>query len=162
MNNCTAVARSLFCAVPVAKRLLADPDQFRKSVDWIAARGSAKPGWWVELGDAVAHVDAPVGMVDEAVVATAQRNTIVDAGGAVVGPVDNVVDVAPASGHGTAREGAAIITQDHCAANRRGDGAAGAPDVQWFAARAEHERDEFCVAGDAPRDFGVNRTTQRQ
>ena len=146
----------------VAKRLLTDPDHFRKSVNWIAARGFAKPGWWVELRDAVAHVDAPVGMVDEAVVAAAQRNTIVAAGEAVVGPVNNVVDVAPASGHETAREGAATITQDHCAANRRGDGAAGAPDVQWFAAGAEHDGNEFGVAGDAPRVFGVNGTTQRQ
>lgn len=74
----------------------------------------------MELGNVVPYVDAPVRMVDQAVMVAAQRNTIVDAGGAVVGPVDNVVDVAPAGRHD-----AATITQDHCPANRRGDGAAG-------------------------------------
>jgi hypothetical protein len=50
----------------------------------------------MELRDAAGHVDSPVGMVDESVMAAAECDTVFDAGGAVVGPVDNVVDIAPA------------------------------------------------------------------
>jgi len=32
---------------------------------------AAQPGWWVEFGDAGGHVDSPVRMVDESVVAAA-------------------------------------------------------------------------------------------
>ena len=59
-------------------------------------------------------------------------------------------------------QGAARKAQDHRAANRRGHGAAGAPDVERFAAGTEHDRDDLSVAGQAARRLGIDRTTQRE
>jgi hypothetical protein len=53
----------------------------------------------MELGDTVGHLDLPVGMVEEPMMSAAERDTIVQAGRAVVDPVDNVVNVAPPGGY---------------------------------------------------------------
>jgi hypothetical protein len=58
--------------------------------------GAVEPGWWMELWDAADHVDLPVGVVEESVVSAAERDAVLQAGWAVVVPVDDVVDVAPA------------------------------------------------------------------
>jgi hypothetical protein len=50
----------------------------------------------MELWDAADHVDLPVGVVEESVVSAAERDAVLQAGWAVVVPVDDVVDVAPA------------------------------------------------------------------
>jgi hypothetical protein len=68
-------------------------------VEWVAAWWPAQPRWWVEFWDAAGHGDAPVGMVEEPVVAPAQSDTVADAGGAVIGPMDRVVNVGPAGGY---------------------------------------------------------------
>jgi hypothetical protein len=38
-------------------------------------------------------------MVEESVVAAAERDAVFDAGGTIVGPVDDVMDFAPAGGY---------------------------------------------------------------
>ena len=49
--------------------------------------------------DTANHVYSPVGMVEESVVAAAERDAVFDAGGTIVGPVDDVMDFAPAGGY---------------------------------------------------------------
>jgi hypothetical protein len=101
-------------------------------MDWIAARGSTQPGWWVELRNAAGHVDAPVGMVQQSVVTAAECHTVGEAGSSSLGPMNNVMNVAPAGRDSTARKGAAAVAQDHRTANRCRHDAAGTPDVERF------------------------------
>ena len=75
--------------------LLPDPDQVGGDVEGITAWESAQPGWWVEFWNTAGHLDPPVGMVDESMVATAQRNAVRDAGRAFVGPMYDMVNFAP-------------------------------------------------------------------
>jgi hypothetical protein len=75
--------------------LLADSDQVGGVVEGIAAWWATQPWWWVEFWDAAGHVDSPVGMVDKPVVAAAERHTVSDTGGASIGPMDTMVDIAP-------------------------------------------------------------------
>jgi hypothetical protein len=51
----------------------------------------------MEFWNAAGHLDSPVGMVQESMVAAAQCDTVSDAGGAVVSPMDHVMNIAPAS-----------------------------------------------------------------
>ena len=75
--------------------------------------------------------------------ATAARDAVVDAGVAVVGPVDAVVDDAPAGGHGAAWKGATTVAHVHRAANRRRDSRTGSAHVERFASAAQHDEDNF-------------------
>ncbi|MGB6226353.1 MAG: hypothetical protein WBF76_13555, partial [Pseudonocardiaceae bacterium] len=52
--------------------LLADSYQVGGGVEGVAAWWPAQPGWWVEFWDTAGHVDAPVGVVGEFVMPTAQ------------------------------------------------------------------------------------------
>ena len=101
-------------------------------------------------------------MVHESVMATAARDAVVDAGGAVAGPVDTVVDDAPAGGHGAAWKGASTVAHVHRAANRRRDSTTGSAHVERFASAAQHDGDDFGVAGEATRDLGVDGPAKRQ
>jgi hypothetical protein len=58
-------------AGPPETPLLADSSQLGCGVEGVAAWWAAQPGWWVEFWDAGGHVDSPVRMVDESVVAAA-------------------------------------------------------------------------------------------
>jgi hypothetical protein len=51
----------------------------------------------MELWNTVGHLDVPAGMVEEPVVSAAERYTVLQAGRAVINPVNDVVYVAPAS-----------------------------------------------------------------
>lgn len=93
---------------------------------------------------------------------TAQRNAVPDAGGPVVGPMNYVVNIAPAGWYRTSGESASAVSEDHRAADRGGYCVAGATDVQWLAPGTEHHRDDLRVAGDAAGDVGVDRATQGQ
>ncbi|MGB8961201.1 MAG: hypothetical protein WCC38_04495 [Pseudonocardiaceae bacterium] len=85
--------------------LLAGSDQVGGEVQGVAAWWAAESGWWVELRDTVDHFYPPAGMVQESVVATAERNTIINAGGAMISPVDKVVNFAPAGRYRTTWKG---------------------------------------------------------
>ena len=68
------------------------------------------PGGGDEFGQAVAgDADGPVLVVCGVVVAGAQQDGVEQVGGAAVGPVQQMVDVAPAGGQVAAGEGAARI-----------------------------------------------------
>jgi hypothetical protein len=53
----------------------------------------------MELWNTAGHLDSPAGMVDEPMVATAQGDTVPDAGGAMIGPMSHVMNFAPAGGY---------------------------------------------------------------
>jgi hypothetical protein len=90
--------------------LLAHSDEFRGGVQWVAAWRAAQPRWRVEFGEVIGHVDAPVGMVQQPVVAAAQGYTIGETGRAVVNPVNTMVNITPAGRDSTSGKGAATIT----------------------------------------------------
>ena len=69
-------------------------------------------GWWGEDGSAVDDGDGPGGVVDEVVVVAAEQDEVVQAGGAAVGPVLDVVGVGPAGGSGAAWECAVSVADD--------------------------------------------------
>ena len=141
---------------------MADWGQFGAGVEGVVAWGFAQPWWWVELWDAAGHVDSPVGMVDESMVPPAERNTVSDAGRAVVDPMDHMVNVAPAGWYRTPWKGTSAISNDHCAADRGGYRVAGSSDVERLTLTAQHHGDDPGVAGDAAGDVGVDRAAQGQ
>jgi hypothetical protein len=116
----------------------------------------------VEFGDTAGHVDSPAGVVEEFVVATAQRDAVSDAGGTIIGPVQNVVDFAPTGRNRTPGKGASAVSDDHSAADRGGHGVAGPPDIEGLTAGTEHHRNNPRITRDAAGDVGVDRTAQRQ
>jgi hypothetical protein len=60
-------------------------------------------------GHTVAHLHAPVALVDVGVMPRTQQNHRVDVGGAAAGPPRHVVGFASAGGHGAAGGGAAAV-----------------------------------------------------
>jgi hypothetical protein len=51
----------------------------------------------MEFWNTAGHLDSPVGMVDKSVVAAAERHAVIDAGGAMVGPMDYMMNIVPAA-----------------------------------------------------------------
>ena len=129
-------------------------------MEGVSAWWSAEPGWWVEFGDTAGHVDSPEGVVEEFVVAAAQGDAVSDAGGAIIGPVHNVMDFAPAGGYRTSRKGASAVADNDRAADRGGHGVAGPPDVEGLTPGTEDDGDDLGVTRDAAGDVGVDRPTQ--
>ena len=113
---------------------MADSHQVGDGVEGVSAWWAAEPGWWVEFWDTVGHVDSPAGMVEEFVVAAAQGDAVFDAGRAIIGPVQNVMNFAPASRYRTARKGASTVPDNDRAADRGRHGIAGPPDVEGLTA----------------------------
>ena len=118
-------------------------------VGWLLLRSSVvvvaagelfgvEPGGWDEFGVAVAaELDGPVAVVEVSVVVAAEQDGVVEAGGAAVGPVPDVVGVAPAGWSVAAGERAAAVAQHQGAAQRPGDEAALSADVEDLAGAAE-------------------------
>src|SRR3954447_14040396 len=79
------------------------------------------PGWRGEPREAVDHVDPPVPVVDDLVVMSAEQGEVVEAGGAAVAPVFDVVGVATPRSAGAAGEGAAAVAEVQGPAYRVGD-----------------------------------------
>jgi hypothetical protein len=77
--------------------LLADSNQLRADVERVTAWRAAQPGWRMEFWNTAGHLDSPVGMVDKSVVAAAERHAVIDAGGAMVGPMDYMMNIVPAA-----------------------------------------------------------------
>jgi hypothetical protein len=124
---------------------LADSDQVGDEVEGVSAWWSAEPGWWVEFGDTAGHVDSPAGVVEEFVVAAAQGDAASDAGGAIIGPVHNVMDFAPAGGYRTSRKDASAVADNDRAADRGGHGIAGPTDIEGLTPGTEYDGDDPAV-----------------
>jgi hypothetical protein len=112
--------------------LLADSCQVGDGVEGVSAWWSAEPWWWVEFWDTAGQVYSPAGMVEKSVVPTAQGDAVPDAGGTIIGPMDNVMNFAPASWYRTTGKGASAVPNNDRPADRGGNGVAGAPDIKWF------------------------------
>jgi len=87
--------------------------------------------------------------VDESVVVAAEEGEVVQAGGAAVGPVVEVVGVAHEWWAGACGEGAVLVAGDQGAPEGGGDQAVQAADVEDLAATSEDDRDHLGVAGEA-------------
>src|SRR5664279_1498660 len=84
------------------------------------------PGGWDEFGGAVGGpADLPVAMVDLGMMEWAEEAAIVVAGGAAVGPVDNMMDVGPAGRSVAAGPAAALVPQGDGPGERRERGRRG-------------------------------------
>ena len=107
-------------------------------------------GWWEELGVVVGGVepDLPGGVVDEAVVVAAEQDHVVQAGGAAVGPVLEVVGVAHQGWAGAVGEGAVLVAGDQGSPDGGGDQAVDAADVEDLGVGAEDGGDQVGVAGE--------------
>jgi len=101
-------------------------------------------------------------MVEELVVATAQDDEVSDAGRAIIGPMDNVMNFAPAGWYRTPGKGASAVADNDCSVDRGGYGIAGPPDVEGLTPGTEYDGDDVGVTRDAAGDVGVDRTTQPQ
>src|SRR5699024_10407609 len=89
------------------------------------------PGWWNELGVAVGGDTYPPAVVVHAgVVVRTYQHQISQRGGAAVGPVPDVVRLAPGGGPGTAGEGTSTVARHERGPLLRGHGAAAAVGVQ--------------------------------
>jgi hypothetical protein len=96
-----------------------------------------------------------VGVVDAVVVPAAEQHTVVDVGGPAVGPMSNLVGVAPA-GWGVAPGPDAVpVTGDDRAQLRGGEGAGGAAGVEELRRRPHHDPGDGGVAGEPSRPLGA-------
>src|SRR5215204_976374 len=108
------------------------------------------PGWWQEFGvSVVADADLPATVVDDSMVVPAEQDQIVHVSGSAIGPVDDVVGVAPVGGSGAAREGAAAIASGQRGPLAGADGAVFAADVERDGGGAGDDAGDAGVAGDA-------------
>jgi hypothetical protein len=74
--------------------------------------------------------DVPSGVMDRRVVLTAQQHKIVERRSAAVGPVPDMMGVAPSVRAITARESAVAISRHQSGSHRPGHGAFGSPHVE--------------------------------
>ena len=95
------------------------------------------PGGWCGPGEAGFHLQGPGAGVDVVVVSAADEGEVVEVGGAALGPVPQVVGVAPGCGGGAAGDDAGAVAGDQCAALGRGDGADGVAEVEDLAVAAD-------------------------
>jgi len=78
----------------------------------ISQRVTADPRRWVEVGVPVgADADAPLTAVDQAMVVTAEQHSVLQRGVSPVGPVLDVMALAPARRPVAARERAAAVAK---------------------------------------------------
>lgn len=131
-------------------------------MEGIGARGAAEPGWWIKFWDSAGHLDLPGGVAEEPVVSAAERDTVLQAGRAVVDRVHEMVDVAPASRYCTPGKRTPAVAEKHRAADRCRHGAGSPPYVQRFTPGAQHHRDDPRITGEPAGDVGVDRATEGQ
>src|SRR3954453_12460232 len=89
----------------------------------------------------------PGGVVEDPVVVAADEHEVVQGGGAVVGPVPEVVGVAHDWWSGAGGEGAVVVAGDQGVPDRDGDGAGGAADVEDLTPGAEDNGGDLAVTG---------------
>ena len=124
--------------------------------------GGVEVGWRDEPGDAGAHLDAPVFLVDHVVVMGAEQGSVAGSGGSAAGPVGDVVGLAPGGRNGALREGAAPVPGRDGLADVGREDAGGAADVQDLALAAEDDGDDVGVAGDFADGGRGDGTGERQ
>src|SRR3954454_3798074 len=114
------------------------------------------PGWRFELGLSISGIQTyfPRRVVDDSVVVAAQQGEVVQAGGAAVGPVSEVVGVAHQRWSGAAGEGAVPVADDQGGPERGGDQAVEASDVEDLALGAEDGGDDLGVTGQPAQHLG--------
>ena len=93
-------------------------------------------------------------LVDPGVVVGAEQGQVGQGGGPAVGPVLDVVGVAPLRWSPASGEGAPCVAGPECGLQGGGDQAFGAPDVQGLALAAQHDRDDGGVAGELADGLG--------
>lgn len=100
--------------------------------------------------------DVPAAFVDEAVVIGAERNKVVEVGGAAVSPVDDVMYVNP-TGAAASGVATALVPLADNADQPVWDGAGGAPDPDDSAGLIRDIDLKPGIADQAPRGFGEQR-----
>src|SRR5688572_21495381 len=102
---------------------------------------------WEELGPSVvAEPYLPGGVVDGAVVLSAEQHEVVQGGRAAVEPVADVVGVAHHRRSGAAGEGAVAVAGHERGPDRGGDQPVGAADVEHTALGIEQDPDQVGIA----------------
>ena len=142
--------------------LLADSHQVGDEVEGVSAWWAAEPLWWVEFWDTFGHVDSPAGMVEEFVVAAAEGDTVSDASGTFIGPVQNMMNFAPTGRYRTPGKSAPAVSDEHSATDRGRHSVAGPSEIQGLTAGTQHHRNDPRITRDAAGDVGVDRTSERQ
>jgi hypothetical protein len=92
--------------------------------------------------------------VDEGVVVAAGEGEVEQAGGSAVGPVLDVVGVAPVGGSSAVWVGAAFVAGPEGGEQGWGDQAFGASDVEGLAVAAKDDGHDGGVAGELADGFG--------
>ncbi len=136
---------------------------------WCGCRGCGRRGWVGSVVGAVDQVPGDVAAVlvggggdvcpeassvDGGVVALAEECGVGGVGGAVVGPVADVVGSGPRGGCGAAGPGAAAVAEPEVAALGAGEEAGDPPEGEGFVLGAEDVGDERGVAGEAAEGVG--------
>jgi hypothetical protein len=96
----------------------------------------------------------PGGVVEDPVVVAADQHEVVQGGGAVVGPVSEVVGVAHHGWAGAGGEGAVVVAGDQGVPDRDGHGAGGTADVEDLTTGTEDHGDDLGVTGQPAQDPG--------
>src|SRR4051794_17726264 len=106
--------------------------------------------------------DGEAALVDGGVVPLAEQGAVLAAGGAAVGPVDDVVDVAPGGRGGAAGEHAVPVAVFHRPADGGGGGALFLADVQWKGGGVGEQPHHAGVAGQPAGGLGGDRAGEGQ
>jgi hypothetical protein len=113
------------------------------------------PGGWDEFWESVlVEADVSAAVVDAAVMMPTEQDEVAQGGVAAVGPVCDVVGVAPCWGAGAAGEGAATVAHDECGVLCGGDGAVFAADVEGNTVGVGEDAGDAGVAGEASYSLG--------
>ena len=93
----------------------------------------------MDVRQSSSNLDLEPSLVDQPVVAPAHQDEVVHGGRASIGPVFDVMGVAPRRGAVAARKAAVAIAHDHGATHRYGDDRGAPPDVERLgAAPSDH------------------------
>lgn len=137
------------CSIDVSHGFANPTAQPSRNHDHVAAEeGSVRSGFGRVGGDG--SVSRSSALVRGGVVASAEEGHVVEAGVASVGPVFDVVGVAPSGWGVSSVPGAAVVPEVESSADRRGDSAHGASNVEWLAGAVGDDADDVGVAQQAP------------
>src|SRR5713226_10631209 len=92
------------------------------------------------------HLSCQPELVDESMVAPTQQAGVGEVGFATIGPMDDVVPVAPIGRPVAAREAAVLVSNDERAAERSGHRAGAAADVDRLGPRVQEHSGYGAVA----------------
>ena len=110
------------------------------------------PLWWDEFGVDVAYSDCPAGIMDPAMMFTAEHHEIVNIGAAAVQPVNDVMDLTLHRVSIAPGVGAAAVAGRDGFALRGGDASVFAAHIQWLAFAVQDDWGDLRVA-EHPTEF---------